>query len=486
MAALSWITVIVLASDWIVRFGLAVRVIMRRSAVPVALAWLLILLFMPFAGIVLYLLIGENRLGQRRVHRYTRLSAEIDGETVAMWRHHHLDWEPEEDSYRQAARMGTAVSGLPPLTGNALELLSESATMLDRLIADIDASTHHCHLLYYIWMHASRGLDVAEALMRAAQRGVQCRVIVDAVGSKTFYRSPVVERLRQAGVQVHEALPVNPVRMLFARIDLRNHRKLAVIDGRIGYVGSQNITDDTFKFNPRTGIGPWIDATLRLEGPAAHALQTVFLRDWLLDSDEQFDSLEPFFPEEVLRQDGGSVLHVIPSGPGTRLDAVHQSFLSTIYAAREELVITTPYFVPDEATKAALCMAAMRGVEVLIVVPERLDAPLVAAAARSHYLDLLDAGVKIYHYHAGLLHAKTMTADRKLAIIGSANVDMRSFWLNFEITLFVYDTDFSSLVRFMQKDYLNKSHRVRRDEWMKRSVVLRFADNCAQLISPLL
>lgn len=486
MASLSWITIIALASDWIIRIGLAVRVIMRRSAVPVTLAWLLILLFMPFAGIVIYLMIGENRLGRRRIARYNRLSAEIDAETVAIWRHHHLDWEPEEDSYRQAARMGTAVSGLPPLVGNSLELLSESSIMLDRLIEDIDAARHHCHLLYYIWMDSSRGVDVARATIRAAQRGVECRVIVDAVGSKSFLRSELVSQMRRAGVRVIDALPVNPVRMLFARIDLRNHRKLAIIDGHIGYAGSQNITDDTFKFNPRTGIGPWVDATVRLQGPAAHALQTVFLRDWLLDCDEEFGTLDPFFPDDVLNQDRGSVLHVVPSGPGSRLDAVHQSFLSTIYAAREELVITTPYFVPDEATKAALCMAAMRGVDVTIVVPQHLDAPLVAAAARAHYLELLEAGVKIFHYHAGLLHAKTMTADRKLALIGSANVDMRSFWLNFEITLFIYDDDFSSLVRFMQKDYLNKSTRLQRDEWAARSALLRFGDNCAQLLSPLL
>ncbi len=486
MTPLSWITILVLASDWIIRIGLALRVIMRRSSVPVTLAWLLILLFMPFVGIGIYLLIGENRLGHSRVQRYQRVSEEIDGETATMWRHHHLDWEPQEDSYRQAARMGAAVSGLPPLMGNAIELLSSTSGMLDRLIADIDAATHHCHLLYYIWMKSGRGVDVGNAMIRAAQRGVQCRVIVDAVGSKAFVRSDLARRMRDAGVKVVQALPVNPIRMLLARIDLRNHRKLAVIDGSIGYVGSQNITDETFKFNPRTGIGPWIDATLRLEGPAAHALQTVFLRDWLLDSDEEFDSFESYFPDDPPTRRGGAVLHVIPSGPGTPLDAVHQSFLATIYAAREELVITTPYFVPDEATKAALCMAAMRGVEVVIVVPQRLDAPLVAAAARSHYLDLLDAGVRIYEYTSGLLHAKTMTADRKLAIIGSANVDMRSFWLNFEITLFIYDDDFSSLVRFMQVDYLNQSREVRRDNWSRRSVVLRFADNCAQIFSPLL
>lgn len=486
MDSISWITITVLAADWIIRIGLAVRIIMRRASVPVSLAWLLIVLFMPFVGFVVYLLVGENRLGRRRVMRFNERTAGIDSEAVALWRRRHLDWQPQEDFYRHAAKMGIAVSGLPPLTGNTLELISETSVMLDRLIADIDAAQHHCHLLYYIWMKGGRGVEVAEAMIRAAKRGVECRVIVDAVGSKPFLRSDAAQRMREAGVQVAAALPVNPLRMLLARIDLRNHRKIAVIDGRIGYAGSQNINDDTFNFDPRRGIGPWIDATVRLEGPAAHALQVVFLRDWIADSNEVLEPHGRFFPEEALAGEGSSVVHVIPSGPGAPLDAVHQSFLATIYAASEELFITTPYFVPDEATKAALCMAAMRGVEVTIVVPEVLDAPIVAAAARSHYLDLLDAGVRIFHYRGGLLHSKTMTADRRLAIIGSANVDMRSFWLNFEITLFIYDDDFSSLVRFMQRDYLNNAKQISREDWLGRPVWRRFGDNVAQLFSPLL
>ncbi len=485
MSSVSWVTILLFSLDWIVRLGLAARVILGRSSVPVTLAWLLILLFFPFGGIALYLLIGENRLGQWRVARYNRLSSEIDAETVSIWRHHHLDWNQEQDAYRQAARMGTAVSGFPPVGGNALELISECDKMVDRLIGDIDSAQHHCHLLYYIWMESGCGVRVVSAMVRAAQRGVQCRVIVDSVGSRPFLRSPLAAQLRDAGVQVIEALPVNPIRMLFARIDLRNHRKIAVIDGRIGYAGSQNITDDTFKFNPHYGIGPWVDATLRLEGPAVHALQTIFLRDWILDSYDEFASFEDFFPE-FPPTEGGSIVHVIPSGPGTQIDAVHQSFLSTIYAAREELVITTPYFVPDEATKAAICMAALRGVEVTLVVPKEPDAPLVAAAARSHYLDLLEAGVNLYEFHAGLLHSKTMTTDRKLAIMSSANVDMRSFWLNFEVTLFIYDDDFSSLVRFMQKDYLNQARKVKREDWNNRNIFQRFGDNCAQLVGPLL
>lgn len=486
MDSISWITISVLAADWIIRIGLAVRIIMRRASVPVSLAWLLIVLFMPFVGFVVYLLVGENRLGRRRVRRFNELTAGIDTEAVALWRRHHLDWLPQEDFYRHAAKMGTAVSGLPPLTGNTLELISDTSGMLDRLIADIDAARQHCHLLYYIWMNGGRGVDVANAMIRAAKRGVECRVIVDAVGSKHFLRSAAARRMRDSGVKVTAALPVNPLLMLLARIDLRNHRKIAVIDGRIGYAGSQNINDDTFNFDPRRGIGPWIDATLRLEGPAVHALQVVFLRDWLADSEENLNPLGRFFPEEVLAGEGPSVLHVIPSGPGAPLDAVHQTFLATIYAATEELLITTPYFVPDEASKAALCTAAMRGVEVTIVVPEILDAPIVAAAARSHYLDLLDAGIRIFHYRGGLLHSKTMTADRRLAIIGSANLDMRSFWLNFEITLFIYDDDFSSLVRFMQRGYLNNSVQISREKWLRRSLLRQFADNVAQLFSPLL
>jgi cardiolipin synthase len=471
-------------ADNLVRIALVVRVIMRRLPVSVAMSWILVLLFLPIIGPLLYLLIGENRLGSRRVLTFERRTRDIEEEAILRWRQKHLDWTADEETYGVLARLSTALGGMPPLRGNALELMDDANLVLDRLRSDIEASQHHCHLLYYIWMPKGRGAEIGEAMIRAASRGVQCRVLVDAVGAKAFLRSDLCAKMRAGGVRIVAALPVNPLRLLFARIDLRNHRKIAVIDGNIAYCGSQNLTDETFTSTKLRVVGPWIDTTVRMTGPAVQALQTVFLRDWAADSDERFGTEAQYFPAP--RKTGSSIVHVVPSGPGPRPDAIHQALLTMLFSAKEEILMITPYFVPDEATKAALINAAQRGVSVMLVLPNVLDAPLVAAASRSHYDELLSAGVRILHHPEGLLHAKTSTIDRKLAVVSSANLDMRSFWLNFEITLFIYDDDFASLLRFQQMKYVGESEEIDPLAWQKRPAIQRFVDNTAQLFGPLL
>lgn len=292
--------------------------------------------------------------------------------------------------------------------------------------------------------------------------------------------------MRRAGVRVAAALPVNPVRMVLARIDLRNHRKIAVIDGCVAYAGSQNITDETFRVRRRPGIGPWIDASVRVEGTAAQALNVVFLRDWQSETDERFERIEEFLPDLPELPEPASTVHVVPSGPGEGPTAIHRALLSTIYAAREELIMTTPYFVPDEATASAISTAAMRGVRVTLVIPKRLDAPLVALAGRSYFGELIASGVRIMLHRDGLLHAKTLTVDRSVGVIGSANFDMRSFWLNFETTLFVYDTDFASQLRWLQTSYMERSEEVDARRWGQRGLAARGAEGVARLLSPLL
>lgn len=473
---------------------LIVRVVMARRPVTATLAWLAVLILVPVVGIAVYLLIGENRLGSLRLRRYKALTKGLEEQAMAMWKHQHAAVGRFNDQWGHIARFGTAATGFPPLRGNRLSLLNDAEGMLDALVADVDAAESHVHLLTYIWMPGGHATKVVDALIRAAARGVQCRVLVDAVGSKRFLRSADADRLRRGGVRLVAALPANPVRMLFARIDLRNHRKIAVIDGHTAYVGSQNITDSSFRSTPLRRTGPWIDATLRIVGPASQALAIVFLRDWILDSREELHDLRPFLPELPQAAPGSgtadSIAQIVPSGPGGagggEPDAIHQALLTTIYSAREELLMTTPYFVPDEATRMALQSAAMRGVRVTLVMPSVSDSPLVAAASRSHYLDLLESGVRIMHYRNGLLHAKTITVDRQIALIGSANLDARSFWLNFEITAFIYDDDFASQVRFMQADYLAHSTEVELAAWQNRSSLAVFRDNTAQLLGPLL
>lgn len=484
----AWLALTVGVVDALARLGLVIRVIMRGVAVPTSLAWILLLLLLPVLSIAAYVLIGENRLGQRRAQRSEELTRRFEEQTVSLWRHRHQEWAASDLQYAHLAALGTAVSGLPPLKGNELELIADSGTMLDRLIEDIDRAERHVHLLFFIWMEGGRGVEVAEAVERAARRGVDCRILVDAVGSKQFLRGPMPERLANAGAKVVASLPVNPLRLLFARVDLRNHRKIAVIDGLVAYTGSQNITDDTFQVSDRglrSQIGPWLEASLRIKGPTVDVLELIFLRDWMLDADEP-EGKERFLREDRRTPAQGSAVHVLASGPGPHPEAIHRAMIATFHAAREEIIITTPYFVPDDATRSALITAALQGVRVTVVLPRNNDSVLVSRASKSHYRGLLEAGVRIMHHHPGLLHSKTLTIDRKLAVFGSANLDTRSFYLNFETTLWIFDDEFASVLRFMQTSYIEKSEEVPRDFWATRPRLQRFLDNSAQLLGPLL
>ncbi|MBC7772508.1 MAG: cardiolipin synthase [Pyrinomonadaceae bacterium] len=482
----SWYAAVVYGCEWLFRLCLVGVVIMRRRPMPTTLAWVTVLLLLPIVGTMAYLMIGENRLGSRRIRKYRELTAGMEQQAVKLWKHRHYDWSGENAAYQHIWQLATNESGLPPLEGNSVRLIASSDTFLSDLVADIDGSQSHCHLLFYIYTTSPKCWAVSEALMRAARRGVACRLLVDGVGSKQFLRSEYVRRLRHAGVQVVAALPVSPLRVLLSRIDLRNHRKIVVIDGRIAYAGSQNLTDDTFRAGWNRKVGPWIDAMVRVKGPAAQALSVVFLQDWQSDSDEEVADIAPFLPELPPKGDSGSVIQVLPSGPGESPESILQLFVTTLFAAREELIISTPYFVPDESTRRALQAAALRGVAVTIIMPQQANSPVLAAASRSQWESLLECGVRIRLFQGGLLHSKTLTVDRKIALIGSANLDQRSFWLNFEVTLIHYDDDFASELRFLQTSYLEQSEEVHLDEWRARPKYQVLFDNAAQLLGPLL
>jgi len=478
---LRWFGTGLLITDWVIRIAIVSAVMARRRHVSASLAWIAVVLFLPIVGLVAYLLVGESRLGRRRAHRYHAAAGEVQPAARALWTHRFLDWTGERERYRSIARYGLAAAGSPPVSGNRVELIAESDGFLSSLARDIDEAQHHVHLQTYIFQPGEATGGVVGALERAAGRGVTCRVLADAVGSKHFFRSALPGRLRDAGVLVEAALPANPLRMLFARIDVRNHRKVAVIDSRLAYAGSQNLAGPEFAANVR--VGPWVDATLRMQGPAAHALQSVFLCDWLVESDAPLDP-PSFFPE--IDEAGDSVVQIVPSGLGLAPHAIHESIMTTIYSARDELVMTTPYFVPGEEVVGALKAAAMRGVAVTLVMPARVDAPLVRAAGFAYYHELLETGITIRHYRPGMLHSKTITVDHELAAVGSANFDLRSFMLNFEVTTLVYDSDFASLLRTLQQRYIDESDEVELDRWRRRAVARRVADNAAQLVAPLL
>jgi len=349
------------------------------------------------------------------------------------------------------------------------------------LIADIDAAHSTVHLEFYIWSAGGFVDDLVNSLVHAAGRGVSCRALMDSLGSRSFFRSAAIERLRAAGVEIVEVLPVNPLRMLFVRLDLRDHRKIAVIDRCLAYTGSMNIADPRF-FKQNAGVGEWVDAMVRIEGPAAWALEAVSLSLTFLQSGGDF--APPQAPALALA--GNSQVQIFPSGPQASTRHIEALLLTAIYAARREIVLTTPYFVPSETLLVALRSAAVRGVRVILIVPEKVDSLLVRYASDAYNDDLLAVGIIILHFTDGLLHTKSMVIDEQVTIFGTVNLDLRSFELNFEISLIAYDQQFSAEVRELQRHYESRSRPLLLEHWRARPHWRRVLENAVQVMSPLL
>ena len=480
-----WATAAVFLLDLIIRVGLSLRVIMRRLPVGVSLAWLAVILILPFAGALLYLLVGEYRLGRRRTRRAAELAQACQERFPRFSADAPSDWVGLGAGCEALARVAESALGCPPLPGNRLELKENADAAFPALIQDIDQASRTCDLEFYIWSVGGRADEVAQALIRAARRGVSCRVLVDAIGSAAFLRSGLVGELRKSGVQVQGALPSGLSRLLFVRADLRLHRKIAVFDGQVGYTGSLNLADPLY-FKKEAGVGQWVDALVRVQGPAVQALALTFLQDWALETGQPIDWGRLAKEPRPAPSPGAAAVQVLPTGPDARVDAIEQVVLSAVYGAARELVLTTPYFVPDESILAALKSAVGRGVKVTLVVPARVDSRLVHFASRAHQADLLAAGVQIALFGGGLLHTKSITADGQYCLFGSLNLDPRSLRLDFEITLAAYDRDFTLAVRQLQQSYLDGSTPLDLATCRARSSLERFAEDAARLVSPLL
>ncbi len=479
-------TTLLFAAHWLIVIALSIRVIMRRRPVGVSLAWLAVIFSVPFAGAVFYFFIGENRIGEQYLDRAASIhDLYISWQTALQKRASREKPPPQRMAVRAIQVHAEKIVGFPAMRNNELLLMDHFETVFDAIIADIERAKSTCHLEFYIWTVGGKADEVAEALIKAAERGIICRILVDAVGSKEFLRSATAHRLRKSGIHIVASLPVGPLRMLMTRADLRNHRKIIVIDGEIAYTGSQNLVDPRF-FKQEEGVGQWIDAMIRMEGPSVEALAGTFLEDWELDTGEGLETLEETSDIRSIPEKGVIPVQVVPSGPAIRPEVIHQLLLATIYAAQKTLILTTPYFVPDDALMTAIVSAAHRGVDVTIVVPAQVDSRLVHYASRSLFDNLLSAGVAIAAFNGGLLHTKSITVDNEICVFGTVNLDMRSLWLNFEVSLFIYDLAFTQQVREMQQKYIHQSSMLNLAEWRKRSVIQRFTENAAQLVGPLL
>lgn len=477
--------------------GISARVLLRRDlSADVRVAWLLVLLLLPYGGVLLYFLFGEVYLGRALARQQTAILQALGAAVRARADWAHL-WgvrgqaqEPVDRAWQAAFTYAASVHGFAATAGNSAELLADEgdgAPARSRLLADLDAAQQHIHLLYYIWLPDHTGQAVAQALIRAAQRGVLCRVLVDALGSRLLLQSPLWSAMQAAGVQAQVALPFRwwqPLRS--GRVDVRNHRKICVIDGQISHMGSQNCADAAFAIKAK--YAPWVDIMLRVQGPVVAQNQLLFISDWLLATGQTFEALAPtvHLPAPASASASSVVAQIVAAGPASRPRSTAQFLVTLLASAQKQLWISTPYFVPDATVLQALCAAAWRGVDVRLILPARNDAWVVAAASRSHYAALLQAGVQIFEYAPGLLHAKTLTVDGQLSFLGSTNIDMRSFGLNYENNVLLQDAATTAAIMQRQQGYMQSAQGVAVAAVQAWSRPRRIWNNVLAALSPLL
>jgi cardiolipin synthase len=463
-------------SGWAVRIGALIVVPFRRSP-EAAKGWLLLFLIAPWPAWLLYVFIGRARHPKWRRQRVAKLPAVIadalgDARDVLL----AAVCEPPSQLAPTAA-LGRAIGRQPPVSGSELQLMPVYGQVIEALAADIDAATDHVHLMFYIFSVDSAGEIILGALERASARGVTCRLLIDAFGSSRSRRA-IARRLAGTGVELEISLPVGIFGKV-GRADMRNHRKIAVIDGLIGWLGSQNIVNARSDANVANR-----ELMARIQGPAVASLQIVFIGDWYLETETALRASTLFPAPRTARQAG--IAQVIASGPDYPLARVDMLFVSLLDAARRQVVLTTPYFVPSEPLLFALRSAGLRGLDVQLILSAASDSRFIDLAQGSYYGVLLEVGVKISQCETNFLHAKHMTVDDDIALIGSSNMDMRSFELNSEVTLVSYDRDIVAQLHALEAQYLAGSRALEARRWRSRSLALKVAGNCARLLSPLL
>ncbi len=468
----------------LIQVALVARVLLRPHREPAArIAWIVVIIAVPLVGIFSYILLGETNIGRHRVERMHAVLARLPDVAAAPgWDDANLKADLPQ-RYAHLFQVGKSINGFDPVGGNRAQLMQDSNATIDHMVADIDAAKDHVHLLFYIWLPDNNGRRVVEALKRAVGRGVTCRAMADGLGSRTMIHSEHWQTMQKEGVHLAVALPIgNPLlRPLKGRIDLRNHRKIVVIDDFITYCGSQNCADPEFLVKAK--YAPWVDAMMRFEGPIARQNQHLFVGDWMEETGEEISHL---LKQPLLPAPQGFPAQVVGTGPTIRFSAMPEMFESLMYTARRELVISTPYYVPDEAMQTGLCSSAHRGVDTTIIFPARNDSWIVGAASRSYYDDLLAAGVRIFEYEGGLLHTKSLTLDGEVTLIGSANMDRRSFELNYENNILFYDPPLTAEVRHRQDSYIAQSKPVTGDMVAHWSWQRRLWNNAIAMLGPVL
>lgn len=473
---MSWIDVYYV-SEWVIRIAMLFYVPYRRDAAA-ARGWLLLIFFLPWEGLLLYALFGRAYLPRQRRVRQQAVREAIDRiygqfpDTVSLRERAPAELWPALD-------LTAALSSFPVVGGNRFELIHDYQAALDHLVAGIDAASSQVHLMYYIFADDEVGRRVSDALVRASQRGVAVRVLMDAIGARDGLKVHA-PALRDAGAEVIALLPLHLFKPDRLRPDLRNHRKIVVIDGMVAFFGSQNIVSS----KANRGLTNE-EMVVRAEGPVVKQLHAILLGDRYLETvdlpPEVDVSTYSFQPPQL-----PAYAQVLPSGPGYQTDTTENVMVSLIYAALSRVVLTTPYFIPSSQFVSAMCNAARRGVTVHLVVNRRSNKPFVQFAQESYYDTLLEAGVHIHGYYGNFLHSKLMSVDECVALIGSSNLDRRSFELNEEVTVLIYDQAVAGDLWQIEQGYIAESTPVDAHSWFKRPAPKRLLQNVARLFDALM
>lgn len=467
-----WTVATVVEIVWVAIASLGL--VLERRSPHATLAWIFALAWMPIIGFFIYWLFGPRRLSRKKRRRMASKRRVVEASR-------EIEEESDDPLRTQLSMIAVAAGEAPALRVRRVDLYTEGAECYAAIEKDIAEATHHVHLEYYIWQPDTIGTRLRDLLARRAKEGIEVRLLLDGIGSYSI-TDRWLAPLRAAGAEVAFFNPVTLTRIRPSRANFRTHRKIVVVDGEIGFTGGINV-DDVHTSEVKKELA-WRDTHLRFEGGAVRPLQRIFLEDWAFATDET----PPVTGKHLRRiqNEGEHLVQIISSGPDLDAFAIHKTLFGAITTARSRVWLTTPYFVPDEPMLTAITTAAMRKVDVRVLVPSHGDSKLVDFAARSYFPDLLRSGVRIFEYQPRFVHAKTLVVDDDLAIIGTANCDNRSFRLNFEVVASVYGPEIAARLGAAFEDDLAKSREVKQRALSREPLTQRFAEATARLFSPIL
>lgn len=478
-----WLLIVLVIGEFIIRL-LLLGIVPGNRRPTTAMAWLLLIFFVPVPGLILFLLFGTYRLSERRRRNQRAINDYLRKNTA------HLQLLDEAQGFdarwQRAIHLNHTLTGFPILDGNDLEFITDYREVLRRMTADIDQAQEYVNVQFYIM-----GWDeevtkpVYQALARAANRGVKVRLMYDHLGTLRVKGYLTLKRfLHGTKIDHRRMLPLEPHKGLWRRIDLRNHRKVVVIDGEVAYTGSQNLIEPGYNRASSHKLGrEWVEIMARCTGPIVGGLNVAFASDWLMEKDSTLEEDLKRVPAPIPEPAGGGAsVQVVPSGPGYETENNLRLFNTLIYSAQERVRIVTPYFVPDDSLLYAVTTAVQQGVLVELYVCKEADQKMVTHAQQSYYNQLLEAGVHIYrHPKPDILHSKILTVDGEAAVFGSSNMDMRSFSLNLEISVMCLGQETVEELDQIIDGYQAKSQRLNLHDWVQRPRMIRWLDNVFRL-----